>query len=391
MRWETARRRAPGWALDAVIVFLAIAPLRAQLAVHADQGRALLAAALFLVLLGRRRFPASAIIVASVGRLVLTALPPYSPSPLAVFAQILALFLVAGTIRKEWAAWAGWGCGIAIIGATEIIGASGRMGQPASDYGWGDFALTAGVCSVPFAAALLVTRRTRARNEMAERAARAEVARDRSAAEAAAAERTRITREMHDVVAHSLTVAVVQCVAAADDLGSQPADLAAIGKRVRAAEGACRDALDELRRMLGVLRFGAEPLAPTPSLTALPDLTRAISATGVNVELCLEGDLHGLPPGVELSCYRIVQEALTNTLKHSGAKHAHVVVTGLDNDVRVRVDDDGGGATANGHSPGQGLIGMRERAAAYGGTLSAGPDPAGGYLVEAVLPRGERR
>lgn len=211
-----------------------------------------------------------------------------------------------------------------------------------------------------FLATLLVSRRTRAHREMAERARQAEAARERSAAEAVAAERTRITREMHDVVAHSLTVAVVQCVSAADDLDRGAADLAAIGQRVRAAENECRDALDELRRMLGVLRYGAEPLVPTPRLTELPDLARAIGATGVVVELSMDGDLGGLPPGVELSCYRIVQEALTHRLKHSGAKNARVLVSGLSDNVRVRVGDDGGGTKANGTSPGQGLIGMRD-------------------------------
>jgi len=196
---------------------------------------------------------------------------------------------------------------------------------------------------------------------------------------------------VHDVVAHILTVAVVQCVAAVDELDNGAAEADSVRTRVRAAEGACRDALDELRRMLGVLRFGAEPLAPSPRLSELAGLARAIGATGVNVELSLGGDLGGLPPGVELSCYRIVQEALTNTLKHSGARTAHVSVVGEAGNVRVRVDDDGCGAAANGHSGGQGLIGMRERAAAYGGTLSAGPQPAGGYLIEAVLPRGDRR
>jgi signal transduction histidine kinase len=97
-----------------------------------------------------------------------------------------------------------------------------------------------------------------------------------------------------------------------------------------------------------------------------------------------------LPPGVELSCYRIVQEALTNTLKHSGARHAQVSVRSDGRDVTVWVHGDGRGETASGQASGQGLIGLRERAAAYGGTLSAGPAPGGGYLVEAVLPRGEQ-
>jgi len=142
--------------------------------------------------------------------------------------------------------------------------------------------------------------------------------------------------------------------------------------------------------MLGVLRFGAEPLAPAPRLTALADLTRAISAAGIDVDLSLDGNLDGLAPGVELSCYRIVQEALTNTLKHSAASSAQVSISGDASEVTVRVTDNGGGGVT-GQGSGQGLIGMRERAAAYGGTLSAGPQSVGGYLVQAVLPRGDRR
>jgi signal transduction histidine kinase len=344
----------------------------------------LLSALFFLVLLARRRFPA-VIIVAFAGRAVLAAFPPYGGSPIAVFGQVLVMFVIAGAARPEWVAWAGWAAGLVMIAVREITG------QPRADYGWSDFLLTSAVCSVLFAAALLVSRRTRAHRQMAERAKQAESARERSAAEAVAAERTRITHEMHDVVAHSLTVAVVQCVAAADDLEHGTGEREAIGRRVRAAENACRDALEELRRMLGVLRFGTEPLAPAPRLAELTDLTGVIGATGIEVELNLDGDLDGLPPGVELSCYRIVQEALTNTLKHSGARTAHVTISGDASGVTVRVADDGCGTDLNGHGGGQGLIGMRERAAAYGGTLSAGPQPAGGYLVEAVLPRGDRR
>jgi signal transduction histidine kinase len=384
MQWEAVRKRLPGWVMNAVIVFLAVAPLPGQLATGAYRLSYLLSALFFLVLLARRRFPAVVIIVAFGGRAVLSALPPYGGSPIAVFGQVLLMFAIAGAMRPEWVAWTGWAAGLVMIALREITG------QPRADYGWSDFFLTSAVCSGLFGAGLLVSRRTRAHREMADRAKRAEADRERSVAEAAAAERTRITREMHDVAAHSLTVAVVQCVAAADDLEAGTGERDAIGRRVRAAENACRDALDELRRMLGVLRFGAEPLAPAPRLTALADLTRAISAAGIDVDLSLDGNLDGLAPGVELSCYRIVQEALTNTLKHSAASTAQVSISGDASEVTVRVTDNGGGGVT-GQGSGQGLIGMRERAAAYGGTLSAGPQSAGGYLVQAVLPRGDRR
>jgi signal transduction histidine kinase len=138
--------------------------------------------------------------------------------------------------------------------------------------------------------------------------------------------------------------------------------------------------------MLGVLRFGPGDLEPAPRLAGLGGLCQAITGAGVHVDLELAGNLDALPPGVELSCYRIVQEALTNTLKHSGARHARVSVRGDSHQVTVRVRDDGHGQAPDGPAAGQGLIGLGERAAAYGGTLSAGPAPDGGYLVQAALP-----
>ena len=380
MQLEAVRKVLAGRVLDVVIVVVAVATL-AELLTGGRPVPALVSAVCGLVLLARRRAPAIAIVAAFAGQLALAALLAWH-EPTGPFGLFLLTFVVTGGLRPEWAAWLGWACGMAAAAVAEAPGSAGSVS---------DILITCGFCSALFGMSLLVARRTRAHGQMAERARRAEADRERSAAEAAAAERARITREMHDVVAHSLTVAVVQCVAAVDDLDSGAPEADSVRTRVRAAEGACRDALDELRRMLGVLRFGAEPLAPTPRLGELAGLARAIGAAGIDVELSLQGDLDGLPPGVELNCYRIVQEALTNTLKHSGASTAHVSVVGEADDVRVRVDDDGCGAAANGHSGGQGLIGMRERTAAYGGTLSAGPQPTGGYLVEAVLPRGGRR
>lgn len=380
MKLEAVRKLLAGRYMDVVIVIVALATL-AELLIDGRPVPALVSAVCGLVLLARRRAPAIAIVASFAGQLALTALLGWH-EPTGPFGLFLLTFVVAGGLRPEWAAWLGWTCGMAAAAVAEAPGSNSSVS---------DILLTCGFCSALFGMSLLVTRRAQAHKQMAERARQAEVDRERSAAEAAAAERARITREMHDVVAHSLTVAVVQCVAAGDDLDSGAPETESVRTRVRAAEGACRDALDELRRMLGVLRFGAEPLAPSPRLGELADLARAITATGVDVELSLEGDLDGLPPGVELSCYRIVQEALTNALKHSGARTARVSVVGEAGDIRVRVDDDGHGAAANGHSGGQGLIGMRERAAAYGGTVSAGPRPAGGYLIEAVLPRGGGR
>jgi signal transduction histidine kinase len=364
-----------GRSMDVVILVVAVATL-AELLTDGRPVPALVSAICGLVLLARRRAPAIAIVVTFAGQLALAALLAWH-EPTGPFGLFLLTFLVAGGLRPDWTAWLGWTCGLAEAVTVE--------GHSAAD-GVSDILLTCAFCSALFGLSLLVNRRTHANRELADRARQAEAEQATSAAEAVAVERTRIAREMHDVVAHSLTVAVVQCVAAGDDLDRGGSETEPVRTRVKAAEEACREALDELRRMLGVLRFGPEQLEPTPRLAALEGLCDAITGAGVHVELELTGDLGSLPPGVELNCYRIVQEALTNTLKHSGARRAEVSVLGGERGVTVRVRDDGRGAAVHGHGTGQGLIGLRERAAAYGGTLSAGPVSSGGYLVEAVLP-----
>jgi len=361
-----------------LVIGVATAATLAELLTDGHPVPALLAAVSGLVLLARRRAPAIAIVVSFAGQLALAGIMGWH-DPTGGFGLTLLTFVVAGGLRPERAAWLGWACGTAVAATAEDLGGGGAPS---------DILLTLAFCSALFGLALLVSRRTNAHHEMAERARKAEAEQDRSAAEAVAVERARIAREMHDVVAHSLTVAVVQCVAAGDDLDRGAVEADSVRTRVRAAEGACREALDELRRMLGVLRFGPGELEPAPRLAALRDLCDAITGAGVQVELELAGDLGTMPPGVELSCYRIVQEALTNTLKHAGAGHAMVSVCSGRGDETVRIHDDGQGQAAPGPGSGQGLIGLRERAAAYGGTLSAGPSPGGGYLVEAALPTG---
>ena len=331
------------WSTDIVIVVVAVATL-AELLADGHPVPALVSAMCGLVLLARHRAPAIAIVVSIAGQLALAALLTWH-EPAGAFGLFLLTFVVAGGLRPEWAAWLGWACGMADAATVET-----RSGGN----GVSDILLTCAFCSALFGMSLLINRRTHAHRELAERARQAEAEQARSAAAAVAVERTRIAREMHNVVAHSLTVAVVQCVAAGDDLDSGTAQTDSVRMRVTAAEGACRDALDELRRMLGVLRFGPEQLEPAPRLTALEGLCGAITAAGIHVDLELAGNLDTLPPGVELSCYRIVQEALTNTLKHSGARHAHVSVRGDGPGVTVRVHDDGRGQAANGRPPGRG-------------------------------------
>ena len=211
-----------------------------------------------------------------------------------------------------------------------------------------------------------------------------ELEREKKAQSAVAEERSRIAREMHDVVAHSVSVMVVQSQAAQRLLeGEQSAARQALDS----IETTGRQALTEMRRLLGTLRrTDAElTLAPQPSLRRLEDLIEQVREAGLPVELRVEGEGASLPPGVDLSAYRIVQEALTNTLKHAGASHAKVVVHYRNNELELEVTDDGSG-NGNGGGSGQGVIGMRERVALYGGILESGKKAGGGYVVRARLP-----
>ncbi|WP_328612243.1 histidine kinase [Amycolatopsis sp. NBC_00345] len=231
-----------------------------------------------------------------------------------------------------------------------------------------------------------------------------ETERDQATRIAVAEERGRIARELHDVVAHSVSVMVVQADGASLALPTNP-DLA--GRALQTISETGRGALGELRRLLDVLRNDdgdGEPRVPQPDASALAELTERMRAAGVPVELEVDDDLADLPAGVSLGLYRIVQESLTNTLKHAGTgARAEVRVRRNGETVEVLVLDDGAGrakqlegASAHAGSSkktprlavagGNGLIGMRERANVYGGTLEVGPAPAGGWQVRAVLP-----
>jgi signal transduction histidine kinase len=203
---------------------------------------------------------------------------------------------------------------------------------------------------------------------------------------AATDEQARIARELHDVIAHSVSMIVVQAAAADDVFDSRP-DQAR--EALRSIEQAGRDALGELRRLLSAVRPGVSgtPTHPQPGLDRLEELAQPLRTGGLDVVVRHEGPASSLPASVDLYAYRIVQEALTNTLRHARAKHVEVVVRyGLDA-VEIDVRDDGQGfAVGDGAGGGLGLVGMRERASLLGGTLEVGPLPRGGYRVHARLP-----
>ena len=221
-----------------------------------------------------------------------------------------------------------------------------------------------------------------------DRAARLEAERDAQAQIAAAAERARIARELHDVVAHNVSVMVVQADGASYALGSDP-DRARQALAAISATG--RQALTEMRRMLGVLRRdedGTEPeRAPLPGIGQLGELAEQARATGLAVSFTVEGVPQPLPDGAALAAYRIVQESLTNTRKHGGPRAtAQVTLRYLEDALLLRITDDGWGSAAASDGAGHGLTGMRERVAIYGGWVQAGPRPSGGYQVTARLP-----
>ncbi|MFI7250627.1 sensor histidine kinase [Micromonospora chalcea] len=206
-----------------------------------------------------------------------------------------------------------------------------------------------------------------------------------------AAERERISRELHDVVAHHVAVIAVQAAAAEDVFDEQPAQARAA---LAAIDTAARSALTELRAMLHALAVddGSEQGGPQPGLAQLDALADAVRAVGLPVTLHREGDGEALPGGVQLSAYRIVQESRTNALRHGHATRADVDVHCRDGVLRLEVVNDGPAPARRPGTPtGRGIVGMRERARLLGGTLDAGPLPAGGFRVHARLPVGAGR
>ncbi|MFE7275721.1 sensor histidine kinase [Streptomyces sp. NPDC057623] len=252
--------------------------------------------------------------------------------------------------------------------------------------------------TVPFALAWVLGDSIRTRRayyeQLEERATRLEKEREAQSKVAVAAERARIARELHDVVAHNVSVMVVQADGAAYVLDSAP-DQAKNALETISSTG--RQALAEMRRLLGVLRTGEHQeggeYVPQPDVEQIDDLIQQCRTSGLPVDFKVEGTPRPLPSGVELTAYRIVQEALTNTRKHGGPNAgASVRLVYFDDGLGLLVEDDGkgaphelyedGGADGEGH----GLIGMRERVGMVGGTLDAGPRPGGGFRISALLP-----
>ena len=254
--------------------------------------------------------------------------------------------------------------------------------QPPAPGDWVFFVVFLGA---PFVAGVVFRHRRERDEEMSAVARRAQVEGEARAAEAVAAERARIARELHDVVAHAISVIVVQARGGRRVLAvSSPEATSAFDVIEHAGE----QAMTEMRRLLALLRdteTEAAALHPQPTLHSIDVLAAEVSSTGLPVAVVREGTPVELPPGLDLSAYRIVQEALTNALKHAGSARATVLVRYLPEALELEVVDDGDG-TGTGGGSGHGLTGIRERVEVYGGELSAGARPEGGFAVRARLP-----
>jgi signal transduction histidine kinase len=370
-------------AVDVVLAVVAAAGTLPQLSYHATHddpqlGTYLLFSVLLVVPLSRRRrFPlatfAFAVAVAFAHWLAGVHLA-------ADLTLLIYLFTVVSRYPTRVALAA---AGVLEVGALLAAVRWPEVGSWAGTELWtGTFVLL----SAPVVAVLMVGAGVRHRRDalraLTERAAQLERERDQQATIAAAAERTRIAREMHDVVAHSLSVMVTLSEGAVRKQATEPQRA---GDAMRQVSAAGRQALAEMRGLLNVLQ-PPDDRHPQPGLAQLGDLLDQVRSTGLTVTSEVTGTPAAMPPGAELTLYRIVQEALTNTLKHAaGPRRVSVVISHEPGSVTVDVHDDGAPAAGGRPHAGHGLTGMRERASVYHGTVSAGPDPRGGWRVHAGL------
>jgi signal transduction histidine kinase len=341
----------------------------------------MLSLALCLPLIGRRRWPRTVFaVVALVAGVQWAFSVPLLPVDLAV---LVALYTVAAWCRFRW--------GLAAALVTEFGAIIEVCQQQWSGRGWSGLRgplifLSVVVSGVWILGIYMNTRRAYLRS-LEERAARLERERDTQVQVAMAAERARIARELHDVVAHNVSVIVVQADGAAFAIET---DTERAKQALEAISVTGRTALAEMRRLLGVLRDSdddAGSYAPQPGVEQLTDLVEQVRASGLPLRFEVEGIPVPLPPGLELTVFRVVQESLTNTLKHGGpGASARVSLHYGDDAVEVRVRDDGRGAAAITDGRGHGLVGMRERVAMYGGSARAEARPGGGWEVLARLP-----
>jgi signal transduction histidine kinase len=323
---------------------------------------------------GRRRYPIPVLVVTLGAALAMH----FAYGNFQFAGALVALYTVAAHVGRPTSLRVAAGTAVVLL----LVNVASRFDD------WGSRLLFGVAVYAMFAAAWLLGDNLRTRRaylrEVEDRAERLEREREADARRAAGEEQARIARELHDIITHNVSVMTVQAAAAGDVFETQPG-------RAREAldsiESSGREALTELRRLLGAVRTDDAPseLTPQPGLSRLDDLVEQVRAAGLDVELSIEGDPRELPVGVDLSAYRIVQEALTNVLRHASASNAVVTVRYRDDSLVLVIVDDGRGPAPD-RSEGRGLIGMRERAVLVGGELQVGPGPDGGFAVKARIP-----
>ena len=386
------RLPASAWVFDSALALVAaglasalLVPMLVSVPVGRAVPRGMLALGCALVLLhtvplaARRRFPGTVLALCVASALAFAALfmMPIFLGP----AILVAVYSVAAYSDRRVSLA---GLAVAEVGLVAVQLTPGRFERST-------FLLFVGVVAVAWLLGHFVGDRQVYAAQLEERTAELEQAREELARRAVAEERLRLARELHDVVAHAMSVIAVQSGVGAHVADSRPEE---VGKALAAIEATSRSALIELRRLLGVLRQDGEPqasLTPAPGLANLEGLLAEVAKAGLAVRLRVEGAPVPLPAGLDLSAYRILQEALTNVVKHAGPAHAQVTIRYRDHEVAVQVIDDGRGVAAvaadgrRGRT-GHGLIGMAERVAVFGGDLEVGPRPGGGFRVAARLP-----
>ncbi|MFD7865201.1 sensor histidine kinase [Streptomyces sp. NPDC057682] len=339
----------------------------------------------------RRRAPEKMLLLA-IAMGLLQLLSGVRPT-VANFAMLVITFTVA-TVGERWASRLALVCSLCAASLAQLRWPEGTDPHRS----WAQTVFLVVVMTVPFVLAWVLGDSMRTRrayfDQLEERAARLEREREAQSKVAVAAERARIARELHDVVAHNVSVMVVQADGAAYVLDAAP-DQAR--QALETISGTGRQALAEMRRLLGVLRTGDGPesgeYVPQPDVEQIEVLIEQVRTAGLAVDFRVEGTPRPLPSGVELTAYRIVQEALTNTRKHGGPNAgASVRLVYFDDGLGLLVEDDGRGAAhelyedGGADGAGHGMIGMRERVGMVGGTLDAGPRPGGGFRISALLP-----
>ena len=368
--------RAREYVFD-VLALVVVAITQAQVWTHEDHPHlrlSILALVTAGPLLFRRRAPFVALLVAAAGAIAFTLVDPEG----AFDTSTMFFVLLLGC----WAAGSLLDVRQSVISFAALLAAGWLVMLRAPEQSWSEVLWISLPLTGVFVLAAASARHSERARLAEERAWRTE----EEAREAVAEERNRITRELHDVLAHSVSVMTVQASAVRRRLTPEQ-------EREREAlltvEETGRQALAEMRRLVGIMRTEEDSVAltPQPGLGTLPALVEQVRQSGLPVELTVEGEPVALPAGVDLSAYRIVQEALTNTLKHAGPAHAWVAVRYAGKDVEIEVENDGrSNAEGDGTGHGHGLVGMRERVALCGGELHSGPRPGGGYRISARLP-----